>query len=258
MIRTILARNASAMTLDGTRTHIVGVRRAAIIDPGPDSVAHLDAILDAVRGSNDGVAFHAVILLTHMHPDHAAGAASLADRLGSDVYAVAHGNMGEGDTVETDAGALRVLLTPGHTPDHASFWLEAARTVFCGDLMMGGLDTALIAPPEGNLRLYLDSLARIGALGPARILPAHGPPLEDAELAIGRYVEHRVKRCEQVAAALAGGGALSPREVADRVYGGEVPEDLREVAVSAVVAYLEFLAASGRATKNGPTWRLRA
>jgi glyoxylase-like metal-dependent hydrolase (beta-lactamase superfamily II) len=256
MIRTLFAPNPSAMTLDGTRTHIVGRRHVAIIDPGPASPVHIDAIVDAVRGADHGVASNAVVLLTHTHPDHAAGAAAVADRLGAEVRAAAHGSLDEGDTVGTDAGAIVTMLTPGHTPDHASFWLPDHATVFCGDLMMGGLDTALVAPPEGNLREYLDSLDRVRALRPGRILPAHGPPFDDAVAAIGRYIDHRLTRCEQVANALAERAPLSTREIADRVYGGEVPEDLREAAVLAVVAYLEYLEQNERVTSTAAGWRL--
>ena len=35
MIRSILAPNASPLTLDGTRTYVVGRERAVVIDPGP-------------------------------------------------------------------------------------------------------------------------------------------------------------------------------------------------------------------------------
>jgi glyoxylase-like metal-dependent hydrolase (beta-lactamase superfamily II) len=255
MIRTLIAPNRSAMTLDGTRSHIVGRRHVAIIDPGPSTRSHIDAIIDALRGPDDGVAFHAVILLTHGHPDHAAGAAALADRLDAEIRSVEHGNLGEGDTVESDSGVLTTLVTPGHTPDHASFWLESERTVFCGDLMMGGLDTALIAPPEGNLREYLASLERIRALRPDRIIPAHGPPIDDADAAIARYIRHRRARCGQVADALANAPPLNTREVADRVYGGEVPGDLREVAVAAVVAYLEYLEEDGTVERADGLWR---
>jgi glyoxylase-like metal-dependent hydrolase (beta-lactamase superfamily II) len=255
MIRTLLAANPSAMTLDGTRTHIVGRRHLAIIDPGPSTRSHIDAIVDALGGPENGVAFHAVILLTHGHPDHAAGAAALADRLGAEIRSVARGNLVEGDTVETDSGDLTTLVTPGHTPDHASFRHARSETVFCGDLMMGGLDTALVAPPEGNLREYLASLERIRALRPDRIIPAHGPPIDDADAAIDRYLEHRRTRCAQVADALANAPPLGTRAVADRVYGGEVPEDLREVAVAAVVAYLEYLEEDGTVERADGLWR---
>jgi hypothetical protein len=42
------------------------------------------------------------------------------------------------------------------------------------------------------------------------------------------------------------------------VYGGEVPDDLREVAVGAVVAYLEYLEEGGRVVRTGGRWRLTA
>jgi glyoxylase-like metal-dependent hydrolase (beta-lactamase superfamily II) len=267
MTRQILANNPSAMTLDGTRTYIVGARHVAIIDPGPSLRPHRDAIIEAVADPpsgeailpGHGVAFDSItILLTHSHPDHAAGARALAAELDAEVRGVAHGNLHEGDTIRTDAGALVTLATPGHTPDHASFWLEDAATVFCGDLMMGGLDTALVSPPEGNLREYIESLERIRTLRPERILPAHGPPFDDADAAVSRYIEHRMKRCKQVATALAGGASLTTREVAERVYGGEVPDDLREVAVGAVVAYLEYLEEGGRVVRTGGRWRLTA
>ena len=40
----IKAPNPSVYTLDGTNTWIVGEEPAAVIDPGPDDPAHLDAV----------------------------------------------------------------------------------------------------------------------------------------------------------------------------------------------------------------------
>jgi len=280
MIRTVLAPNPSAMTLDGTRTFIVGTRHVAIIDPGPDIPVHLEAIRDAVTGGGQpagpgpvhessaacaaggsesgtesaAMPAAAVILLTHTHPDHAAAAERLAERLSAEVRGVARGNLHDDNVIVTDAGPLATVLTPGHTPDHASFHLRESATVFCGDLMMGGLDTTLISPPEGNLRDYLESLDRIRALRPARILPTHGPPFEDAGIAISRYVAHRRKRCDQVALMLHDSTPLSTREVAERLYGDEVPEELQDVAVGAVVAYLEYLETVGRVVRSGDRW----
>ena len=229
-VRSIIANNASAMTLDGTRTYIVGERRVAVIDPGPMLEEHLRAVADAV-GSGASVS----VLVTHLHPDHADGAPRLAEMLGSNIRDVR-----DGDLIETDAGQLRAIATPGHTPDHMSFHLAGEAAVFCGDLMMGGLDTALVAVPEGNLGDYLHSLDKLRALQPRIIYPAHGDPFHDPNEAIARYVHHREERVRQVAEALSA-GARSNDELIDRIYGEEIDPRLRAYAGSAIEAYVDYL-----------------
>ena len=229
-VRSIIANNASAMTLDGTRTYIVGERRVAVIDPGPLQEEHLRAVADAI-GSGASVS----VLVTHSHSDHADGAAHLAEMLHTDVRDVR-----DNDVIETDAGQLHAIATPGHTPDHMSFHLAREAAVFCGDLMMGGLDTALVAVPEGNLRDYLHSLDKLRALRPRIIYPAHGDPFHDPDDAIARYVHHRDERVRQVADALSA-GARSNDELIDRIYGKEIDPRLRSYAGSAIEAYVDYL-----------------
>jgi len=117
MLRTLLAANPSPMTLDGTRTFIVGEERPAVIDPGPDDPAHLAAILEALAGKRP-----AAILVTHSHADHAELVPELARRTGAAV--VADSNAIE---VETDAGKLVPVRTPGHSPDHLSLLWNSPR-----------------------------------------------------------------------------------------------------------------------------------
>ncbi|MGH7483402.1 MAG: MBL fold metallo-hydrolase, partial [Longimicrobiales bacterium] len=74
--RVFLADNAGPLTLDGTRTYVVGERRVAVIDPGPASEPHLAALAVAIGDDSP-----ATILLTHGHADHAAGASALAARI---------------------------------------------------------------------------------------------------------------------------------------------------------------------------------
>lgn len=235
MLRTLLAPNASVMTLDGTRTFVVGNERVAIIDPGPDDPAHLERLAAAAADA------HSVILLTHQHPDHAAGARRLSGMLGAEVLSQAAGTLGAGMDVPTDAGTLHVLPTPGHTPDHIALHWPEQKAIFVGDLMMGGLDTALVAPSEGgSLEQYLDSLARLGGLGARILYPTHGPEFTDPEAAFDRYRAHRLRRLEQVRSALAAG--ISDRDaLVTAVYGDAVPPALRDWTRSTLEAYLDYL-----------------
>jgi len=251
-LRTLLAPNPSPMTLDGTRTFIVGRERPAVIDPGPSAGGHLDAILAAL-GDTPPVA----ILLTHAHGDHSELSLALSIRTGAPVM-VARGGGGDeyldvsrwladGDAIRTDAGALHAVATPGHAPDHVSFHWPEAGAVFVGDLLMGEGDTTLVAPPEGDLAAYLRSLDRIASLSPAVLYPAHGPPLTDPAEALARYRRHREVRIEQVVHALRRAGPSRPRELLDAVYGADLHPALRGAAEGSLHAIFGYLAAEGLA-----------
>lgn len=248
MIRTVLAPNASALTLDGTRTYLVGRERVAVIDPGPDTREHLDAVAGEI---GDGVVVS--VLLTHTHPDHSAGAVEFARRVEARLRSAAAGTLRDGDRTETDAGELIALATPGHTPDHVVFHLPTAAAVFVGDLMLGGMETALVAAPEGDLGAYLASLERVRGLGARVLYPAHGPPFTDPESAIDTYIRHRHEREEEVVAALRAGVA-SVDEVVAAVYGAGLPAGLARAAVGSVWAYLRHLEESGRVRREGGWW----
>jgi len=251
--RVVRAPNASPLTLDGTRTYLVGTRRVAVLDPGPDLPAHLDAIVGAL-GAHAG-ARAVAILVTHDHPDHAPGAVPLARRLGAPVRSLAAGSLAGGERIATDAGALVAIPTPGHAPDHVAFHWPAAAAVFCGDLMLGGQATALVAPPEGDLTEYLASLERLRRLAPRILYPTHGDPFTGPGAAIGRYVRHREERLAQVLAALAPGEASADTMV-ERVYGAALDPRLRAAATGATLAYLAHLERRGRVVRAGERWRL--
>lgn len=247
-MRSILAPNPSPMTLDGTRTYLVGRARVAVIDPGPAIDAHLDAVAETI---GDGVVVG--VLVTHTHADHAGGAAALAERMGAPLLARRVGTLAEGDRIETDAGVLVPVATPGHAPDHLAFHWPEGDAVFCGDLMLGGLDTALVAAPEGDLTAYLASLERLRALAPRVIFPAHGPPFEHPAQAIDAYIRHRRDRETQVLAALQAGVATLDG-LADAVYGRDLHPTLRDFTRRTVAAYLEHLERVGRVRRVDGKW----
>lgn len=260
MIRALLAPNPGPMTLDGTRTYLVGRARPAVVDPGPHDPAHLRAILDALGGASP-----TAILLTHAHPDHAALAPSLAAKTGAPVM-VARGShlddtgdlvsrwLEEGDEIGTDGGALRVVHTPGHAPEHVAFHHPESGALLVGDTFMGGLDTTLVSPPEGDLAAYLRSLDRIASLSPSVLHPAHGPDIADAAEAVARYRRHREERIAQVVRALRAAGPSRTGGLIDAVYGAGLDPRLRPAAEGSLAAILGYLSAHGRA-RNLPDGR---
>jgi glyoxylase-like metal-dependent hydrolase (beta-lactamase superfamily II) len=230
------------MTLDGTRTFVVGRDRPVVIDPGPDDPVHLRATLDALEGSTP-----LAILLTHRHPDHADGAEALGRATGAPVRAADAGSghgIGEGEVIPTDEGTLDAIATPGHTPDHLCFrWRdeEGRNVLFVGDLLMGEGDTTLVAHPEGDLGAYLQSLRRVAALAPDVLFPSHGPPIHEPGEAVRRYLRHRVERVEGTRAALRRIGPAGLPELLDAVYGDTVPPALRGAAAASLRAVLDHL-----------------
>lgn len=262
-LQVLLAPNPSPMTLDGTCTFLVGRSRPIIIDPGPADERHLSSIHDALAGRTP-----VAILLTHAHPDHAAAAAPLAATSGAPVW-MAHGAaesgfppvsidrwMGDGEIVETDAGPVRAVATPGHTPEHLAFlWTGADAPVdgalFVGDLMMGEGDTTLVSPPEGDLSAYLRSLRRVRELMPGVIYPAHGRPLHDPAAAIARYLRHREERIGGVLQALRAAGAAEPDTLVDAVYGAALHPHLRAAAAGSIAAMLQYLEEEGAVRRVG-------
>lgn len=246
MIRTVLAPNPSALTLDGTRTYLVGRDRVVVVDPGPLVPGHIDAIAGEIGG---GVVVS--VLITHSHPDHAAGAAELARRFCAPILSAEGGTLTDGLRIGTDAGELTAIHTPGHTPDHFVFHLPALGAVFVGDLMLGGLETTLVSVDEGgDLGAYLASLERVRRLGARVLYPGHGEPFTDPAASIEQYLEHRQEREAQVLDAL-DRGARTLDELVDRVYGPDLSGRLRSAARGAVQAYIAHIDSKKRPSHPG-------
>jgi glyoxylase-like metal-dependent hydrolase (beta-lactamase superfamily II) len=243
----VLAPNPSPMTLDGTNTWLVaepGARSAIVIDPGPEHEAHLQRVCSVATAADQRIG---LIVLTHRHPDHSAGAARLAALTGAPVRAVdpAHRlgseGLGAGDVVELDGCELRVIATPGHSSDSVCLLIAADRAVLTGDTVLGRGTTVI--GEDGSLGDYLDSLRRLRVLADQTeletLLPGHGPLLADPAGTLDFYLAHRAERLAEVRAALAAGDR-TPAQVVARVY-ADVDRVLWPFAEFSVRAQLDYL-----------------
>lgn len=243
--RVVRADNAGLFTLDGTRTHLVGRERVAVVDPGPDDASHRDRLLEGLRDAR-----RVDLLPTHAHPDHAAGVPALRAALEAadptlHVRVLGPAGVGtplfDGDVIETDAGVLRTVETPGHARGHVAFFWEPARALFAGDLLMGEGATAWVGSYRGCVADYLRSLDRVEALAPSRVYPAHGPPIDDPAAALARFRAHRLQRIAQVREAATSLERRDVDRIVARVYGSELDVELREPAAWSVRAILDHL-----------------
>lgn len=168
-----------------------------LIDTGlPDAEAEIAAAVEALGGSFADVRD---IVLTHPHPDHTGSLSAVAARAplaaiyagGPDAGSISAPHritpVDEGDAVQD----LQVLSTPGHAPGHVSLFHEPTGTLFIGDAAASDHGDAIRGPAAftADAARAEESLARIAALSPARIMFAHGAELNAPAEALGRLLD---------------------------------------------------------------------
>lgn len=240
----VLAANPGIMTLDGTNTWILrepGGTQSVVVDPGPADESHLQAVLAAAESVG-------LVLFTHRHFDHTDALSRFSELTGAPARSIdpeftrGAEPLADGESIVVDGLEIEVIATPGHTTDSTCFRLAADKSLLSGDTILGR-GTTVIAHPDGVLGPYLDSLAHIrelieeGLVG--RILPGHGPVIEDPRAVVDYYLDHRAERLDQVRAAI-DTGATTAREVVERVY-QDVDPVLWGAAELSVAAQLDYL-----------------
>ena len=241
---TVRADNPDMMTLEGTNTWILrepGGGRSVVVDPGPPDTSHLDAVL----GEAGEVG---LVLFTHRHHDHTESMEVVAERTGAPAraadpaFCLGADPLTDAELIDVDGLRLEVVATPGHTSDSTCFRLLDEPTLLTGDTVLGR-GTTVIAHPDGVLGPYLDSIARLRELVEEglvdRILPGHGPVIDQPGPVLDYYLEHRQERLDQVRAAVEA-GATTAREVVETVY-QDVDQSLWGAAELSVQAQLDHL-----------------
>ena len=161
-----------------------GTNNCAIIDPNRD----VEMYLEAAKKMGMKITH---ILETHPHADFNSGHLELADTTGAKIYGgeksnyqFDHSSLKEGDTFEIDDLLIKVIDTPGHTPDHISYIVvDKARgddpvCIFSGDLLFVG--------DVGRPDLFT---GKEGDLSPEQLAPQLFDTLHDKILTLPDYCE---------------------------------------------------------------------
>lgn len=174
-IERLLAKNPSPFTFRGTGVYLVGDdAKVAVIDPGPSDPEHIQSLIAAI-----GPRRVEHILVTHTHRDHSPAAAMLKQATGAKTFAygpharhdgeveeggdrdfVPDVTVRDGDVIEGGAYRFRCVFTPGHTSNHMCYALEDEGALFTGDHVMGW-STTVVAPPDGDMSHYMQSLEKL-------------------------------------------------------------------------------------------------
>lgn len=181
-----------------------------VIDPAPVDDEELDKLHAQVEGRVDAV------FITHHHLDHNERADELARRcqvpvlLSADTrQRIANQRPGFFDAIEgvrevADGEIVTrwldhpvaALAVPGH--DEGQLALVPDNRAWClvGDLIQG-IGTVVIAPPEGDMARYFETLKKVIALEPRTIFPSHGLALGGTHY-LQAALDHRRSREQEI------------------------------------------------------------
>jgi glyoxylase-like metal-dependent hydrolase (beta-lactamase superfamily II)/8-oxo-dGTP pyrophosphatase MutT (NUDIX family) len=254
-----------------TNAFLVGNDPAYLIDPGSTDAAEQKRLFDLIDEQRALGVRLAAVVLSHHHPDHIGAATQSANRYRVPIWASAQtaellaGQIGvdrivqDGDWLELgtapdgSAWHLDAIYTPGHASGHLAFFEPHYRLLFAGD-MVSMLSSVVIAPPDGDLAVYLQSLERLQGIDARLLLPSHGSPTVRAAAVLEEAIAHRRQREEQLLAALSTG----PRQIPDlaiELYKG-LPAPLMRFAHMQIAAGLEKLQREGLARSSSEGWTI--
>lgn len=252
--------NAGLMTGPGTNTYLLGhPGDYTVIDPGPAQPDHLARLLELTGGTIRQV------LVTHTHRDHSPAAQALKTATGARLVGlpppadasqdrdfVPDQLPADGEVLATGAGPLKVIHTPGHASNHVCYLLAGEHMLFSGDHIMQG-STVVINPPDGDMKAYLQSLARLLTEDIHYIAPGHGFLMAEPAVVVDVLTTHRLAREHKVIRALRIQGRSTLADLTPHAY-DDVPAAIHALAARSLLAHLRKLETDGQARCDGQHW----
>ena len=255
IIRRITAGNSNMFTGPGTNSYLLGDNEVTVIDPGPPMVNHIEDLISLTGKSLKQ------ILITHTHPDHSPGASILKEMTGVPLYGLTTESsrkrdeeididkiLNHGDQIKTSEYSIEVIHTPGHASNHLCYFLIDENALFTGDHIMDG-STVVIAPPDGNMSEYLESLKLLKEYPINTIAPGHGDLIQDPIAIVDATIEHRLKREQKIIEKLKKLGPASVDGLVNDVY-DDVASYLHPIAKWSLEAHLIKLMENKVVSKN--------
>jgi glyoxylase-like metal-dependent hydrolase (beta-lactamase superfamily II) len=152
-----------------------------------------------------------------------------------------------GETFRCGERSWSMIHTPGHSAAHICLFSESDGLLISGDHLLPTVTPHIDFAQKGEgdaLGDYLGSLEKVEALDPSLVLPGHGRPFEegaDRAAVIARHHDRRLGSILQVI-------RRQPRtvgEITDEVFGPELFDFQRRLAVGEAIAHLVYLRERG-------------
>lgn len=244
LITKITAPNGGVFTGQGTNTYLIGQEDITLVDPGPNIKEHIQAILKRGAGKIKR------ILVTHTHTDHSPAALPISKKLNIPMFGrlidresewedetfIPDTVLNHGDLIATKEYSLETIHTPGHASNHLCFYLEKNKCLLTGDHIMDG-STVVIAPPDGNMTEYINSLKLLEDYDIDYFAPGHGNYMEEPSKTIQSIIRHRLSRESKVLRCVNKNKNSNLDELLPLVY-DDVPEMLHPIARMSLLAHL--------------------
>ena len=262
LIKKITANNGGIFTGKGTNTYLIGMEDITLIDPGPNIPQHIDKILSVGKNKIKR------ILVTHTHTDHSPAALPISKKLNIPMFGrlvdresqwedetfIPDNVLSHGDEISTDEYSLETIHTPGHASNHLCFYIKEIKCLLTGDHIMDG-STVVIAPPDGNMTEYINSLRLLEKYEINYFAPGHGNIMKEPTKTINSIIRHRLSRESKVFRCVEKKQNSNIDQLLLLVY-DDVPEMLHPIAKMSLLAHLIKLEEDGKLKNYENTYSL--
>lgn len=159
----------------------------------------------------------------------------------------------DGETLDLGNFTIEFLEAPGHTYGSMAVFIRETRALFTGDNVMGS-GSSVVNPGEGEITLFLQTMAKFLRYDPAVIYPGQGAVVADPRTKINTLIQHRKDREQQIVSLL----QQAPRTVEQIVAAlyADVKQGVMHLARNQVVSHLIKLEKEGKVAVAEATYRL--